>query len=418
MNNRIRLILGSILVFAILLSFPIASAQEEVDQRTGLRPDAPPYGVRGPHPVGTMTMTLEDAERPLTVWIWYPALNPEGLEEQFVYSIGVAEFAPPFDAVNGQAIFDATPDTEGNPYPLVIFSHGLFGSSLMSVPLLEHLASHGFVVVAPEHMGTHMLDFFTQSEETSATDVIEAIYYRPADLVHMMELSDTLTGPGGALEGAIDTDTAAVMGYSTGGTSAFQVAGSRLDFSYLGDWCAEQGEEWYAHEACQFLGQQTMLAPMFNVPGETEGLWPAMVEPRLDALVTIAPGGELPAFGTESLSEVSLPTLILLGSNDPVVSPEHNAFVAFEHVGSPQKSLVVFDGGGHVMFTKCTDETATVAFMFCSDAVWDIDRVLDVTNHFTTAFLLSVLYEDADAAAALSSASVSFPGITYETTGF
>ncbi len=45
-----------------------------------------------------------------------------------------------------------------------------------------------------------------------------------------------------------------------------------------------------------------------------------------------------------------------------------------------------------------------------------MDRVHDLTNHFTTAFLLAEFYDDADAAAALAPDAVSFPGIDYETT--
>jgi hypothetical protein len=55
---------------------------------------------------------------------------------------------------------------------------------------------------------------------------------------------------------------------------------------------------------------------------------------------------------------------------------------------------------------------------FCSDSVWDMDRAHDLINHFTTAFLLATLKDDAEAAAALAPDAVSFPGITYEAQGF
>jgi hypothetical protein len=47
-----------------------------------------------------------------------------------------------------------------------------------------------------------------------------------------------------------------------------------------------------------------------------------------------------------------------------------------------------------------------------------MSRAHDLANHFTTAFLLATLKGDQDAAAALAANAVSFPGITYETTGF
>jgi hypothetical protein len=47
-----------------------------------------------------------------------------------------------------------------------------------------------------------------------------------------------------------------------------------------------------------------------------------------------------------------------------------------------------------------------------------MNRAHDLINHFVTAFLLAELYDDTDAAAALAPDAVTFPGITYEMTGF
>ena len=53
----------------------------------------------------------------------------------------------------------------------------------------------------------------------------------------------------------------------------------------------------------------------------------------------------------------------------------------------------------------------------CSDPVWDMDRAHDLINHFTTAFLLATLKDDAEAAAARVGCRC-LPGITYEAQGF
>lgn len=47
-----------------------------------------------------------------------------------------------------------------------------------------------------------------------------------------------------------------------------------------------------------------------------------------------------------------------------------------------------------------------------------MDRAHDLVNHFTAAFLLSVLIGDTDAAAVLAPDAVAFPGITYTATRF
>ena len=47
-----------------------------------------------------------------------------------------------------------------------------------------------------------------------------------------------------------------------------------------------------------------------------------------------------------------------------------------------------------------------------------MQRAHDLTNHFVTAFLLTMLKGDREAAKALAPENVTFTGIKYETTGF
>lgn len=46
------------------------------------------------------------------------------------------------------------------PFPLVVYSHGNGGLRYVSAFLTEHLASHGFIVVAPDHVGNTAIDSF------------------------------------------------------------------------------------------------------------------------------------------------------------------------------------------------------------------------------------------------------------------
>ena len=52
--------------------------------RSDLHPDAPPYGVRGPHLVGARDLVI-DGEAPLEISMWYPALNGEDLKARTRY---------------------------------------------------------------------------------------------------------------------------------------------------------------------------------------------------------------------------------------------------------------------------------------------------------------------------------------------
>jgi Platelet-activating factor acetylhydrolase, isoform II len=151
---RLRTILMIVLLW---LAAGLVLAQDEGGpEQVGLRPDAPTYAVHGPYWVGTQTFTIEDGLDPVAIRVWYPALNPSGALEATTYTMHWDKFA--FDwfdssgtsAIAGHALVDAQPDA-GTSYPLVVFSHGYATESVFYAWLAEHLASYGFVVIAPDH---------------------------------------------------------------------------------------------------------------------------------------------------------------------------------------------------------------------------------------------------------------------------
>ena len=180
-------------------------AQEPAPQPHQPRPDAPPYGVRGQYAVGVRDFVIEDPERPLPVTVWYPAQQPGDAEDSITYGEHYAPLFPDMP-IAGQAIRDAAPDFSGEPYPLVVFSHGNGFTRLQSVYLLEHLASHGFVVAAADHTGNNL------------ANLGEASYpwyiYRPDDLQRVITYVDSLNAPSGALANLIDVERIAVVGHS------------------------------------------------------------------------------------------------------------------------------------------------------------------------------------------------------------
>jgi predicted dienelactone hydrolase len=379
----------------------------------GLRPDAPPYAVHGPYAVGTREFVIEpDSERPLALTVWYPALNPDGLEESVTYMI---EYPPalPQLPITGHALQDASPDTEHGPYPLVLFSHGAFGWRYSALYFIEHIASYGFVVMSVDHTG----DTPANMEDEGA--FVRAHVNRPKDITREIDFAEGLTAASGPLAGMIDTQHVAVSGDSSGGWTALLAAGARRDYTALRAWCAEYPDDVWT--CGNLLGQEQVLADLLGLQAVPEGLWPSVGDPRIDAAVMFVPGN-IPAFGKDGLAAVTVPSMVLAGSADVLLPFDQYAQPAYEGLGSQNKTFVVFEGGGHTMFGDSCSLAPWLTnfglFWLCSDSVWDMDRAHDLSNHFTTAFLLATLKGDEDAAAVLAPDTASFPGITYETTGF
>lgn len=127
----------------------------------------------GPLPIGTSyaefcdesrTETLVNSaqKRKFMAQIWYPcdpvpndALAPymqaysdsSPFKESFIASI-LASHLP---LIKSHSFFNAKVSNSESAYPILIFSHGMMGGGFQNTVLAEHLASHGYIVVAPNH---------------------------------------------------------------------------------------------------------------------------------------------------------------------------------------------------------------------------------------------------------------------------
>lgn len=405
-----------LVLLAALVAMPMLAQDDEGPIRTGLRPDAPPYGVRGPYWVGTMDMVIE-GENPIDITIWYPALNPDGLEEAVLYHFNVQDKLafeiPPLETYHyGRALAAALPDASAAPYPLVIYSAGFCVDRYATFYLTEQLASHGFVVVSPNH---------TEAWEPTQSAIGDATIHRPLDIQATIAYMDTLAAADGAMAGIIDMERIATAGHSYGGYTALTTAGGRFDSDAFSERCAEfASDSVFVLTICNnIVPNVERLAALAGLDAVPEGMWPSWGDPRVKAVVTLAGSGVLQ---TDGLSEVTVPLLSLVGTYDTGGLGLLFSQQIVNSVSSERKALVTLAGADHMIFSNaCKDTAGAVEFGFfgtCSDPIWDMDRAHDLTNHFVTAFLMAELYGDEDARAALAPDAVSLPGIGYESVGY
>jgi predicted dienelactone hydrolase len=257
----------------------------------GESPDALPtagvsledFAERGGHAVGVRSYGLVDTSRPtrshgdytgasereLPTEVWYPADTPS-LDDE---------------------VLDAPPDTDGAPYPLIIFAHGLASESRSLTSYVQHLVSHGYVVAAPS---------FPESRgDAGGGPRLSAVIEQPADVSFVI---DTLLAfnadEGHPLAGIIDEERIGVTGQSLGGLTTMMMGyGERRDA-------------------------------------------------RVDAIAGISPlGCFLPADAAEG---GGVPAMVLSGSIELIGSPSINR-AAFD-LASPPRYWVEIIGGDHVRF--------------------------------------------------------------------
>ncbi len=407
------IVLLTLLVLAALLVVPTL-AQDAAPEPVGLRPDAPTYALHGPYWVGTRQFVIEpDSEHPLPATIWYPALNPDQAAEDITYQssskwdlIGLTGNL----SVIGHALKDAVPDMAGAPYPLVVFSHGFATFGPIYATMLEHLASYGFVVVAPEH---------DEHFEPEFKDLWSSSIERPLDIQRTLTFAESLTANGGDLEGLLDVERLAVAGQSYGGYTALAAGGARYDLPSFNQRCevAHASGDPNVWLCDPLVPHETDMAALAGLDPMPDGLWPSWGDPRVDAIISMA--GDSYLFDKAGIAEITAPIMAIGGSDDTSTPADWGIYPTYEYASSAQKALVVFDNGEHMLFGVTCDAIPWITDLWyggCADPVWDKDRAHDLINHFTTAFLLDVLKGDQDAHAALLAENVSFPGITYDTT--
>ena len=255
----------------------------------------------GPWPVGRETATLaDDRGGTLTVDVWYPATEAD---EPTAYAptvfTGLAElWAPRVD----------------QRFPLVAFSHGNGGIRFQSYFVTEWLASHGFVVVAPDHPNNTLFDLDMDRLE-------EVMQRRPGDI---SRAATWAMGEFGT------EDRYLVVGHSFGAWTTLAVAGGVLDPDGFRSFCEGGGEG----ELCD------LVAADVEVPDSPDD--------RAYGGVAMAPCGWY-TFGEQGLSGAT-GIGVMGGSLDENCPMDTEVTPAVEHLGEPT-SLYTVDGGGHFVFS-------------------------------------------------------------------
>lgn len=218
----------------------------------------------------------------------------------------------------------ATPDK-----PLILYSHGR-GSDYQELRyLMEHLASHGYTVIVPEHPGSNAT-FVNKNLFLSPTEVIE----RPQDLIFTLNELEKLNLSDPRFKGKFNTNNTLVFGYSFGGATALALAGGEFQIDQLRKNCDQSFITFSLGKATQCLASE--------LPNDRY----RFSDPRIKRAIAFAPTASV-IFGKTGLNQVQVPTVILTQSSDKVTPALPEQIAIFPQIPT-EKLLLGVVGATHL----------------------------------------------------------------------
>lgn len=282
-----------------------------------------------------------DEPRTIQVDVWYPADAGDAFAA--TYSVGGLLSLPADNA------FDA-PSPAGSGFPVALYSHGSGGVGLLGYPYGERFASHGWVLVAPTHVGNTVLDFTTGGDS-----FLQSAVDRPQDVRATLDALEA--GFDGQLPGIGDTGSTFVFGHSFGAFTTLAISGAPFDLDNLSGVCPPDS-----------TSPDCMLVNRDDVRDLAEG---GFGDDRVDAISPQAPA-VVDGFMEGGLAAIGIPTLLQSADEDRTTTHEREAKPAWQALGDEEDRWLRIREGGHYSFITICDDidpalAATIGYDFDSD---------------------------------------------------
>lgn len=311
----------------------------------------------GPYNVGFQTWehtyrpTGWDEDRSIVLSVWYPTEDESGDSGTY------------FGAIEDELVIaDATP-LAASPYadgaPVHAYSHGYSGYGAASPFMSRTFASHGWVVVAPDHTGNTL---------ASHTDDLP-MYFR---WIRAEDISASLD----AIADWGDSSSVLLSGHSFGGYTTWITAGGPFDADYVADNCGDCTDN------------------------DLEQLAEGVRDPRVVAAMPLAGSGGS-WIGIAGHDAVEVPVLMMSGTDDE----GHDPTDVWEQTTEVDLRWANFIGGCHQLW----------ALGQCAD--FDTDEGFQAVNTYALAFGRSTVLGDTapDVAAVLDGSTRVHADVEYLT---
>jgi predicted dienelactone hydrolase len=225
------------------------------------------------------------------------------------------------------------------PVPVLLFSHGLASSPDDFAEAMQQLASHGYVVAAPQHPGSDAI-WLKEMLKGLHKDVFDVNEFsnRPKDISYVIDELERRNAS--RFNGRLDLKRVGLAGHSFGGYTVLALGGATVDRAYLQEECERP---YGALNVSLLLQCQALRLP----PGQLTNL-----QDSRTAAVFAANPVNRSIFGPKGIGAIQVPVVMASGSYDPATPPALEQAASFTWLTVPDKYWLIVQGQAHVNFTK------------------------------------------------------------------
>lgn len=271
------------MIFFILAckeSKPVADSGQQIIQEVS--PNSWDLWELGPYSVGHKKWDYSFINpagdtRTIPMNIWYPTEDTSGDDVFYYGSPDLLSYG------NAEPII---PVHEGG-FPVLVYSHGSYGYGGTSSFLSRHFASHGWMVIAPDHLGNIITDY------TDAVD-FAVRYNRPGDDSAAIDALSSIPD----WSYLIQKDAVVLSGHSYGGYDNWAMAGAEINMAHVeeqctnGDWANGCGEN------------------------DIQAFSSGFRDPRVVGIIPMAGAGNFGWFEDTGFENREIPALMMSGDKD------------------------------------------------------------------------------------------------------
>ena len=301
----------------------------------------------GPFTAGTISENFTHSYGfNVPVQVWYPSTQTTGEVHKY-------------DDIKAGTALQSIPVDCSTEHPVVLFSHGNQGLRYQSYFLTEYLASHGYVVVAPRHVGNSFMDY-------DADRMSEVVFRRPLDI---QESFDWLLEQPQFMD-CVEQDAYTIIGHSFGGYTTLALLGGSLDTEESLQFCASYPDAWLCDEIAQFVEENGNQVVNFG-------------DDRAKRGISLAPAGYEALL--HALPNLTEPIVVLGGSTDDMTTMQYSVKPIYQAIASEDKWLGELANANHYSFTNACEILPTDTY--CNPNGMPAEEAYHLINTVSTAFL-------------------------------